>query len=576
MSVLLRPHLAVSDTADSQRRPWYEVDSERVAYELGQFKEAGLPVAYRIGMSNGWHAGLYVVQTSLPFKGKDIPVEVVYPFDFPDSAPTVYGPGGLLDRHQTRTAGNFCLLEDPDSDWWPGWSGAQLVAVKLRGLLQDTEAGKEVVAAGEADMPEPITGHLTYKGGWATLVPDPFWTYELAAGSGEMTLAEGVFAAQLMLTRAEGIGTADETLVKRVTHRKSKEHRGVWVALPDTVPSSPSFNELLDLAEQAFPDVLQRLKRALSSKPKLKTAEGWVGLTFIEEGPQRAQFRRAWAFAKVVLRRDDERSINHLVRAYALTPSERARRLPELQGLDQARIVIVGAGSLGGPVALEMAKGGVGHLDIVDYDYFDANNVVRHVLGVKWAGTKKTIALSIEAEDRNPFGEVGIHPVHVGGDQDDSDALDALIRKAGLVVDTTGSQAVARILDRRCREMDKRLVIAGLTAGSFGGEVVALRPNGPCFMCFALAQQDGTIPSPEAGPRSNVTPIGCSHPAFSGAGFDATELAAITARIVVQATHMTHYPSLEYDWVVVNFRGAPRWQSGILKSHPACPRCSAS
>ena len=76
-----------------------------------------------------------------------------------------------------------------------------------------------------------------------------------------------------------------------------------------------------------------------------------------------------------------------------------------------------------------------------------------------------------------------------------------------------------------------------------------------------------------AGPRSNVTPVGCSHPAFSGAGFDATELAAITARVVVQATYLTPYPPLEYDWAIITFRGHPRWQSGKLERHPNCPRC---
>jgi molybdopterin/thiamine biosynthesis adenylyltransferase len=429
------------------------------------------------------------------------------------------------------------------------------------------------VATGEADMPEPITAHVTYKADSAVLVPDPFWSRELPDTHGELTLVDGILSGQLLLARATGFSAPDASLVKRLTKTKSAEHRGTWVTLPDTPSPYPTKAELLDAAEQAFPDLLQRAKRALRSQRSRKSAETWVGMTFMEEGPWRGDSRRAWLFARVVLERDKKRRIRRLVRAQALTRAERARRLPELDGLDDARVAVVGGGSLGGAVAFELAKAGVGHIALVDYDHFDVNNVVRHVLGVEWAGTEKTIALAIELKRRNPFAETSVRPIHVGGGQDDSDLLDTELTDSHLVVDTTGSQAVARILDRRCREYGKRLVVAGLTAGSFGGEVLVLRPDGPCFYCFALAQQDGTIPSPNAGARSNVTPIGCSHPAFSGAGFDATELAAIAARTVIQATYLTTYPPLEHDWAVVNFRGEPRWQSGLLQRHPGCPRC---
>src|SRR5206468_10639955 len=105
-----------------------------------------------------------------------------------------------------------------------------------------------------------------------------------------------------------------------------------------------------------------------------------------------------------------------------------------------------------------------------------------------------------------------------------------LISDVDAVVDTTGSLAVARVLARRCREHQRPLLVCGLTNASHGAEVLVVRPNGPCPDCFILAQQDGTIPEPPAGPRSRVTPIGCTSPAFSGAGFEATEAAAVVSR----------------------------------------------
>jgi hypothetical protein len=72
-----------------------------------------------------------------------------------------------------------------------------------------------------------------------------------------------------------------------------------------------------------------------------------------------------------------------------------------------------------------------------------------------------------------------------------------------------------------------------------------------------------------------LTPYGCSHPAASCAGFDAVELAAGIARTAIRATNSTEYPSIDFDWAVVNFRpGSERWSQGTLTPLPDCEWCS--
>ncbi len=523
-------------------------------------------------MKDGRHADRFVIESAVQFEGEDISVEVVFPFDYPDQAPTVFGPPGLLKRHQVRTSGNFCLLDDVDADWWPGWPAAHLVTKTLSNLLKDTEKGADAVAAGEADVPEPASAHIRYGPG-VVLVPDPFWRFELDAVHGDATLVQGAHEDQLVLTEADGIGAIDERARDLILGPKAKRHRGVWIALAETPRPAATGDDLLVLAEKTKPDYLHRLKRLLRATKGRKTVDTWIGVSFHEEGPQRGQTRRAWVFLRVTLGRGDERVVQRLIRVQALSPSERSRRLPELAGISGARVAVIGAGSLGSPVVFELAKAGVGRVIVGDPDIFDANNAVRHAVGLQWAGMSKADAVALEAQARNPFSEVVPLHLEVGGGQTDSDRFDSLLQDVDVVVDTTGAQSVARIANRRCREAGKRLVIAGLSAGSYGGEVVALRPDGPCFFCFVLAQRDGLVPTPNQGPRSNVTPVGCTHPAFSGAGFDASELAAIAARTVVQATYSTAYPVLESDWAVVNFRGSPRWQAGLLERHPDCPGC---
>ncbi len=122
----------MSATAPEPRRPWFENQPERRDWELAEFAARGLPAEdYVIN-------GTFGIKTKLPFRGEEIEIKVEYPFDYPDVPPTVFGPP-VLERHQTRRAGNFCLLEDPQRDWWPAMSGAELIDEDLRWLLQDSD-----------------------------------------------------------------------------------------------------------------------------------------------------------------------------------------------------------------------------------------------------------------------------------------------------------------------------------------------------------------------------------------------------------------------------------------------------
>lgn len=59
----------------------------------------------------------------------------------------------------------------------------------------------------------------------------------------------------------------------------------------------------------------------------------------------------------------------------------RSKGLLEVSVLENCKVGIVGLGSGGSPVALELAKAGVGHLVLIDFDRLELANVVRHVCG---------------------------------------------------------------------------------------------------------------------------------------------------------------------------------------------------
>lgn len=535
-------------------RQRYERLHERYEWEIEQFRRRGLEphVSYP--------RGLLRIEVSLEIVGATVPVLVVYPLDFPIVPPTVYGPPGMLNRHQHATSHNFCLLES-DDDWDPRRDAASLVAETLRELLEDNAVGRDAVAAHEADMPEPTSSQLPYADHQVVIVPDPFWRPMVTVSSGPITLMPVQAPHVYMLIDANGLGRADSNLAAKFNRRFNHEG-GYWASLAAPPQIGSTSDEVLKLAL----DQDDGMRRALRGRSLVKNpGSWWIGLTFMEEGPSRAELRRAWVFMRIRIGRRTWRA-QTLVQAQALTQAERNRRVPDLVGLEECRFVVVGAGSLGAPIAVELVKAGVGHTAIVDVDIVDVNNPVRHVLPVTAAGIPKARAVADYCELMNPFVTVEPKSLRIGA----SESVDDLIQGASMVIDTTGSTVVTRVLFKYCATHEVPLLVVGLTAGAYGGEVALFSPGGACPVCFELEQIDKNIPRPAEGPRSNVTPVGCSHPTFFGAGFDATELAAVATRLAISAIQATRYPKSPFDWVVLNFRREPRRIQGTLRAREDC------
>ena len=71
--------------------------------------------------------------------------------------------------------------------------------------------------------------------------------------------------------------------------------------------------------------------------------------------------------------------------------------------LDKARVAIAGLGGLGSNVAFALARIGVGHLHLIDFDQMDITNLNRQQYFIKHVGMYKTEALAQELKEINPY-----------------------------------------------------------------------------------------------------------------------------------------------------------------------------
>ena len=176
---------------------------------------------------------------------------------------------------------------------------------------------------------------------------------------------------------------------------------------------------------------------------------------------------------------------------------------PEGQArLKAARVLIVGAGGLGSPVALYLAAAGVGTIGLVDFDQVDASNLQRQILyGESDLGRRKTDAAAARLEDLNPHVRILRHDLRL-----DSDNALEVIAGYDIVVDGTDNFPTRYLVNDACVLLGKPYVYGSILR--FEGQVSVFDGrHGPCYRClFREPPPPGLVPSCAEGGVLGVLP----------------------------------------------------------------------
>ncbi|MBW3558774.1 MAG: molybdopterin-synthase adenylyltransferase MoeB [Proteobacteria bacterium] len=153
---------------------------------------------------------------------------------------------------------------------------------------------------------------------------------------------------------------------------------------------------------------------------------------------------------------------------------------PGQQRLKRARVLIVGAGGLGGPAALALAGAGAGTLGLVDFDAVALSNLHRQVqFDTADVGAPKIEAAAHRLRGLNPHTAVELHPVRLGSDN----ARD-LVRAYDLVLDGTDDFTARAQVNAACMAEGRSLVSGAVARWS--GQVGVFTGR-PCWRCLVPA-----------------------------------------------------------------------------------------
>jgi molybdopterin/thiamine biosynthesis adenylyltransferase/rhodanese-related sulfurtransferase len=173
----------------------------------------------------------------------------------------------------------------------------------------------------------------------------------------------------------------------------------------------------------------------------------------------------------------------------ALTPEQRERYsrhlvIPEI-GLEgqlkllDAKVLLLGAGGLGSPVALYLAAAGVGTLGIVDDDDVDLSNLQRQVAHANdRIGVPKVDSAEIAIGEINPDVDVVKYKTRL----DASNVLQ-LLEGYDVVVDGADNFPTRYLLNDATVRLGIPVVSASILG--FDGQLSVFKPyDGPCYRCL--------------------------------------------------------------------------------------------
>src|SRR5271163_4992529 len=231
--------------------------------------------------------------------------------------------------------------------------------------------------------------------------------------------------------------------------------------------------------------------------------------------------------------------------------------LPEVgmegqQKLKAAKVLCVGTGGLGAPLALYLAAAGVGTIGLVDFDTVDASNLQRQIIhSTATVGKLKVDSAEIMLKGLNPFLNVVKHNVMLTS----ANALE-IFKDYDVIADGTDNFQTRYLVNDACVLLDKPNAYGSIFRFEGQASVFGTK-EGPCYRClYPEPPPPGLVPSCAEGGVLGILP-----------GLVGVIQATETIKLILGIGEPLIGRLLLYDALAMRFRELK------LRKNPECPIC---
>ncbi len=220
--------------------------------------------------------------------------------------------------------------------------------------------------------------------------------------------------------------------------------------------------------------------------------------------------------------------------------------------LKDARVLCVGTGGLGSPLALYLAAAGVGTLGLVDFDVVDESNLHRQIIhGTSDVGKRKVLSAQETLAEINPHVNVQLHEVRLSSEN----ALE-ILKDYDVIADGTDNFPTRYLVNDACAILGKPNAYGSIFRFE-GQATVFCHEDGPCYRClYPEPPPPGLVPSCAEGGVLGILP-----------GLIGIVQATEVVKLVLGIGDTLVGRLLLYDALSMGFREMK------VRKDPACPVC---
>lgn len=219
--------------------------------------------------------------------------------------------------------------------------------------------------------------------------------------------------------------------------------------------------------------------------------------------------------------------------------------------LKNKKILLVGCGSVGGYIAIELVKAGVKNISLIDSDYISQENVYRHVLGIdsllyrnnndEVYRNQKIIGIKKEIERKFPYTNINnlaFEPI-----EDIIKKNTVNFKEYNLIIIAIGNPTIELYLNKFFHENENMppVIFTWLEAYGIGGHALLTNNNGKsgCLNCLYTDPQNGEFTLynrasfAESGQIFTKQVSGCSSIYMPYGSLDSLQTAILATRLAI-------------------------------------------